>query len=147
MKSEGVRNEKVGLLGTEPVSATRGSGDLRVSMFPGADGLLSVVAISGETSRDGGKNGPDTDRVRAVLEVTARWWGGGVRGGETIVACKVDSGLWWVAVLRSDASKEAQWILGDWMLPKFPGAAAGSDGALVGLFGEAARYAVCQIED
>ncbi len=147
MKDEGVRSEKLDLLGTEPVSATRGSGELRVGMSPGLGGLLGFVAIDGETSREEGYGCPDNDSVRAVLEVTARWWGGGARGGESAVACRMKSGLWWVALLRSEGPHGDRWLLGEWMLPKYPGAAAGSEKALVGLFGEPARRAISRFSD
>lgn len=142
MRSEGVRFERMALLNTKPLSATRGSGELRVSMAAGLDGLMGVVAVSGETGGTESGIGPDQERVLAVLEVTARWWGGDIRGSEAAVACQARGGNWVVALLRSDPARDGEWRMGQWMVPRWPGEAEGSAGAVVGLFGAAAKKAI-----
>lgn len=146
MRSEVVRSERMGLLNTKPLSATRGSGELRVSMAAGVDGLLSVIAVSGETGGADNARGPDQERVLAVLEVTSRWWGGDYRGREVVVACRTKSNRWVVGLLRSDASGDGKWRLGDWMVPQWPGQSEGSSGAVMGLFGEAVKKAISCVD-
>lgn len=142
MRPEEVRSERLALVTTKPLSARRGSGDLLVSMAAGVDGLLGVVAVMGETQSVCGDGVPDQERILGVLEVTARWWGGGARAGEMVVACQVGSRQWLVALLRSDVSSDGGWRLGEWMIPRWPGERAGNAGALIGLFGAPATKAI-----
>lgn len=146
MRSEGVRSERMALLTTKPLSATRGSGELQVSMAAGLEGLLGVVAVTGETGGSDVGSGPDQERVLAVLEVTARWWGGDIRGREVAVACRTQGGRWVVGLLRKDACGDGEWRLGDWMVPRWPGEPEGSSGAVIGLFGAAAKKAISCID-
>ncbi len=146
MRSDWVRSERMALLNTKPLSATRGSGDLQVSMAAGLDGLLSVVAVTGETGGRKNATGPDQELVLAVLEVTARWWGRDIRGREVAVACRVQGGKWVVALLRREASGSGEWHLGNWMVPRWPGQPEGSPGAVIGLFGGAAKKAISCVD-